>query len=61
MGFLSQPDWVVVGGLLLALLGFGAREVAGGVLRAAGQDLWRSCKRRRGNRRDHKKGPEDDH
>ena len=46
-----QPDWVVVGGLLLALLRFGAREVVGGVLRAAGQDLWRSYKRRRGKAR----------
>lgn len=47
----QQPDWVVVGGVLLAFLGFGVGEVVGGVLRAVGQDLWRSYKRRRGKRR----------
>jgi hypothetical protein len=36
--------------LFLALLAFGVREV-GGVLRAIGQDLWRSYKRRRGKAR----------
>ena len=47
----QQPDWAIVGGLLLALLAFGVREVGGGVLRAIGQDLWRSYKRRRGKAR----------
>ncbi len=52
MSISLQPDWVVVGGLLLALLAFGVREVVGGVLRAVGQDLWRSYKRHRGKARD---------
>ncbi len=47
MEVLWQPDRVIVGGLLVTLLAFGVREVARGELRAAGQDLWRSCRRRR--------------
>jgi len=47
-----QPDWVIVGGLLLALLAFGVREVVGGALGAVGQDLWETYKRRRRKARD---------
>ncbi len=56
----EQPDWVVAGALLLAVLGFGAREVVGGVLRAVGHGLWRSYKHRCRKARDCSRPPSEE-
>ena len=46
---LSEPSPpVVAGGLALLVAAFAVREVAGGLLRAAGADAWQPAKRKAG-------------
>jgi hypothetical protein len=44
----GQPELLVAGCAVLAILAFAAREVAAGALRSAGDDLWHWVKRRIG-------------
>lgn len=45
MDVFGQPDLLIAGCVVLAALAFAAREVTAGVLRSAGDDLWRRIKR----------------
>ena len=45
MDSLEPSTPLVVGGVVLVVLAFAAREVASGALRAAGHDLWQWLKR----------------
>ncbi len=49
MEVFGQPEVLVAGCAVLAVLAFSAREIAAGALRAAGDDLWDWIKRRRGH------------
>ena len=46
MDVLERPDPLLVGSVALAIIAFAAREVAAGLFRAIGGDLWGWLKRR---------------